>query len=240
MPAGAVRPPSTGHRPLLQGEGLSVGLGGTSVLEQLDVRLDEGELLAVRGPSGSGKSTLLHVLAGLIRPEQGSVLLHGQRIDRLPDRRRCAVRLRSFGFVFQGGDLLPELTVAENVGLPLRFLGAGRAQVRSQVQQALAQVGIGELGDRHLSEVSGGQLQRAAIARALIHDPAVVFADEPTGSLDDRSAEQVLRVLVDQARRRGAGVLLVTHSRSVAAICDRVVVLDGGTLAPQVLAPSGA
>jgi putative ABC transport system ATP-binding protein len=215
---------------LLEAQHLAVSLGSSAVLVGVDLTLGAGELLAVRGASGSGKSTLLHVLAGLISPEAGEVRFRGQRTDNLSDRARSALRLRSYGFVFQSGDLLPELTVAENVGLPLRFLKIGRGEIRGRVRDALDSLGILHLGSRALSEVSGGQLQRAAIARAMIHGPAVVFADEPTGSLDDAAAQQVLEALIALARERSVGVLLVTHSDVVAEACDRSVNLSGGRL----------
>lgn len=211
---------------------LSVTIGGTQVLSELNLSLNRGEVVAIQGESGSGKSTLLHTLAGLIEPTSGEVWLDGVRIDSMPDGQRSVVRLRNIGCVLQTGDLLPELTIAENVSLPLRMaIRVGRREIAARVEEALAEVGIGDLGARSLSEVSGGQLQRAAIARAVIHAPRLILADEPTGSLDSGNARQVISLLIDIAHKRtDAGLVIVTHDHEVARRCDRALHLRAGTL----------
>lgn len=218
---------------VLAGNGLELAFGPTTVLHDVDISLDPGEIVAVMGASGSGKSTLLHVLAGLLRPDAGSVELDGRRIDHLSDKERSELRLRRFGFVFQFGDLVPELTVVENVELPLRLTGVGRRPARSRALDVLADLAVGEVAGRRVSEVSGGQAQRAAVARALVHSPAVVLADEPTGSLDTVTGELVLEAFVRTARAVGTAVLLVTHEARVASWAGREIQLrDGFVVAP--------
>lgn len=224
----APSPPARVKRPVLAGRGLRLSLGSTRALDGVDVSVDRGEVVAVMGPSGSGKSTLLHVLAGLLRPDEGEVWLDGTRIDTLSDRERSALRLRRMGFVFQFGDLVPELTLAENVALPVRLLGLPRRQAQEQAADLLGQLGVGDVADRRLVEVSGGQAQRAAVARALVHQPDVVLADEPTGALDTVTGELVLESLLGAADKRGVAVVLVTHELSVAAWASRSVSLRDG------------
>lgn len=223
---------------LLQARGLELSFGPTRVLHDVDITIDRGELVAVMGPSGSGKSTLLHCLAGLLQPDAGEVQLDGERIDTLSERRRSTVRLSRMGFVFQFGDLIPELTLVENVELPLRLAGAGRDAARSRALDMLSRLEIGQVADRMVNEVSGGQAQRAAVARALVHKPAIVFADEPTGSLDTLAGELVLEALVAAAREHGTAVVLVTHEPRVAAYADREVILrDGLVVSSALVAP---
>lgn len=224
----APSPPARVTRPVLAGRGLRLSLGSTRALDGVDVSVDPGEVVAVMGPSGSGKSTLLHVLAGLLRPDEGEVELDGARIDTLSDRERSAVRLRRMGFVFQFGDLVPELTLAENVALPVRLLGLPRRQAQERAADLLGQLGVGDVADRRLVEVSGGQAQRAAVARALVHQPDVVLADEPTGALDTVTGELVLESLLRASAERGVAVVLVTHELSVAAWASRSVSLRDG------------
>jgi putative ABC transport system ATP-binding protein len=216
---------------VVQGKALSLSFGQTAVLHDVDITVDRGELVAVMGPSGSGKSTLLHCLAGLLRPDHGEVHLDGSRIDYLNERRRSTVRLRRMGFVFQFGDLIPELTLVENVELPLRLTGVRSRAARRQAGATLAALDIDSVADRRVEEVSGGQAQRAAVARALVHGPAVVFADEPTGALDTLAGELVLDALTTAARQKGTAVVLVTHETRVAAYADRTVSLRDGRVA---------
>jgi putative ABC transport system ATP-binding protein len=223
---------------LLQARGLELTFGATRVLHDVDITIDRGELVAVMGPSGSGKSTLLHCLAGLLAPDAGQVHLDGGRIDNLSERARSTLRLHRMGFVFQFGDLIPELTLVENVELPLRLAGTGRRAARVRAMEVLSSLEIDQVGDRRASEVSGGQAQRAAVARALVHDPAIVFADEPTGSLDTLAGELVLEALVSAAREQNAAVVLVTHEPRVAAYADREVMLrDGLIIETAMVAP---
>lgn len=213
---------------VLQASGLSHSYGATRVLRDVDFVIDPGEVVSVMGPSGSGKSTLLHLLAGLLVPDAGEVYLDGGRIDRLPERRRAGLRLRRIGFVFQFGDLVPELSLVENVELPLRVTGTRARRARRRATEMLDRLGVADLADRRVSEVSGGQAQRAAVARALVHQPAVVLADEPTGSLDTVTGELVLEALVGAAREQEAAVVLVTHELSVASWAQRSVLLRDG------------
>lgn len=221
---------------MLEGRGLTHAYAGTPVLHGVDIAVDAGEVVALMGPSGSGKSTVLHLLAGLLQPDQGEVLLDGERLDHLLEAQRARTRLRRLGFVFQFGDLVPELTVVENVELPLRLLGVRRAAARRTALDTLGLLGIADLADRRLHEVSGGQAQRAAVGRAIVHQPAVVLADEPTGALDTLAGERVLEALTAAARQTGAAVLLVTHDVAVAAWADRDVQLRDGVVRPPVSA----
>ncbi|MCB2177175.1 MAG: ABC transporter ATP-binding protein [Actinomycetales bacterium] len=215
---------------VLRGSALRHSYGIQEVLRGVDVEVRAGEVVALMGPSGSGKSTLLHLLAGLLRPDAGEVELRGERIDHLSEGERSRTRLEHLGFVFQFGDLVPELTVVENVELPLRLLGRRRGAARRAATELLDLLGIADLADRRLHEVSGGESQRAAVARALVHSPAAVLADEPTGALDTITGERVLEALVAAARHTGAAVLLVTHELTVASWAGRDVQLRDGTI----------
>ena len=220
---------------VLQADGLGLSFGDTSAVDDIDVLVHSGEVVAVMGPSGSGKSTLLHLLAGLLVPDRGSVTLLGDRLDDRPERSRARARLEHLGFVFQFGDLVPELTVVENVELPLRLLGQPQRIARERALAMLDRLDIVEEADRRLSEVSGGQSQRAAVARALVHDPAIVLADEPTGALDTVTGELVMEALVGAAADRGAAVVLVTHELRVASYAQRDILLrDGRVVADPV------
>lgn len=215
---------------VLRGRGLRHSYGAQEVLRGVDVQVAAGEVVALMGPSGSGKSTLLHLLAGLLRPSAGEVELLGRRIDHLPDRERSRIRLEHLGFVFQFGDLVPELTVVENVELPLRLLGTASRPARRTALELLDLLDIADLADRRLHEVSGGQSQRAAVARALVHSPVAVLADEPTGALDTIAGERVLEALVEAARHTGAAVVLVTHEVTVASWAGRDIQLRDGAV----------
>jgi putative ABC transport system ATP-binding protein len=188
------------------------------------------------GPSGSGKSTLLHCAAGLDRPTGGSVVLDGQELGKLREKRLTALRRDRIGFVFQGFNLLPALTVRQNVLLPLRL--AGKRVPRRAVDAALAQVGLAERANHRPAELSGGQQQRVAIARALITQPAVIFADEPTGALDTRTSREVLRLLAETVRQARQTVVMVTHDPVAASYADRVLFLADGKLVGELLRPT--
>jgi putative ABC transport system ATP-binding protein len=220
----------TGADVLLAGESLAVSFGPTPALVGASLVLRPGEVVALLGPSGSGKSTLLHCLAGILRPDAGSVHYRGRRLDSASDAARSRIRRDDFGFVFQFGQLVPELTAAENVALPLRLAGMSAAEARTRAADWLAKVDVAELAGRRPGELSGGQQQRVAVARALVGGPRVVFADEPTGALDSFNGEVVMDLLTSTARQLGAAVVLVTHDHRVAAYSDReVVVRDGRT-----------
>jgi putative ABC transport system ATP-binding protein len=194
--------------------------------------LHAGEIVAVTGPSGSGKSTLLHCLAGLVRPDEGVVTYDGQRLDTLSEKRLSELRRTDFGVVFQFGQLIPELTALDNVALPLMLAGIARGDAQERAGEWLERFGVrGQEGHRP-GEMSGGQAQRAALARALVTGPKVVFADEPTGALDSLASEQVMTALTHTARESDTAVLLITHDAQTAAYADREVRLSDGTVSP--------
>jgi putative ABC transport system ATP-binding protein len=210
--------------------------GQTPALRGATIAVQPGEILAVMGPSGSGKSTLLHCLAGILVPDQGEVWFAGQRLDTLGENRRSDLRRDRFGFVFQSGQLVPELTAEENVALPLLLSGTRRRPALAQARPWFDRLGLGGLEERRSGELSGGQAQRVALARGLVAQPEVLFADEPTGSLDSVSGEQVMSLLTRAARDHGTTVILVTHDARVAAYADREVIVRDG----QVTSLTGA
>jgi putative ABC transport system ATP-binding protein len=216
---------------LLAGSGLRKRFGKTTALEGVSVGIAPGEIVAVMGPSGSGKSTLLHCLAGIMRPDEGEVRFAGERIDALGEGPRTKLRRSAFGFVFQLGQLVSELSLIENIALPLLLAGRPRREAVAGSRAWLERLGIDEVADHRPGEVSAGQAQRAAVARALIHGPRVVFADEPTGALDSLAGEQVMELLVSASKDQGAAVLIVTHDVRVAAYADREVIVRDGRIA---------
>jgi putative ABC transport system ATP-binding protein len=221
--------------PLLIGTDLHRSFGPTVALDGATVQVVAGEIVAVVGPSGSGKSTLLHCLAGILRPDQGEVRYRGSRVDTLPEDVRSRLRRDDFGFVFQFGQLVPDLSALENVTLPLRLGGIRRSDAEKRGLEWLEQLEVGDVVHKRPGELSGGQAQRVAVARALITGPRVLFADEPTGSLDSLNGELVMSLLVDTARQQGATVVLVTHEPRVAAYAEREVVVRDGRCAPAVM-----
>jgi putative ABC transport system ATP-binding protein len=205
-------------------------LGGNPVLNGLDLTLAAGESLAITGPSGSGKSTLLRIMSGLLKPDEGFVYLDNLRIDSLPDASRRRLRLENFGFVFQFGDLIPELRAIENVMLPGRLLGYGQAEMEQRALEIMCWLGVDHKSRARIGELSGGELQRVGVARAMVLRPAFVFADEPTGSLDDANTAAVIKLLIDAVSSANCGLVLVTHSHSVARFADRVGRMEHGVL----------
>jgi len=235
QPAGAGAPAAAATtEPLLSARAVTKSFGRTQALRGVDVSVLAGEVLAVMGPSGSGKSTLLHCLAGILRPDDGEVWFSAQRIDQLNETRRSELRRDRFGFVFQFGQLVPDLPVIENVMLPLLLAGRRRSRARAQATALLARLELDGLEHRWPGELSGGQAQRVAVARALVADPSVIFADEPTGSLDTLAGERVMELLTDCARERKASIVVVTHEARVAAYADREVVVRDGRIAALV------
>jgi putative ABC transport system ATP-binding protein len=213
---------------ILAGHGLTKKYGTTAALAGVDVEVGKRNSLAIMGPSGSGKSTLLHTLAGIIRPDEGQVLLGGERIDNLGENRLSALRRKRFGFVFQFGQLLPELPAEENVALPLMLEGVPRGQAVERARRWFTPLGLDGLEKRRPGQLSGGQAQRVAIARALVVEPDVVFADEPTGALDQTTSTEVIQLLTFVTRQSGAALVMVTHDPDVAAHCGRILhVRDG-------------
>ncbi|MDA3625625.1 ABC transporter ATP-binding protein [Saccharopolyspora sp. WRP15-2] len=221
--------------PLLSGADLQLSFGPTPALRGAGLSVEAGEVVAVMGSSGSGKSTLLHVLAGIRLPDSGRVRYRDRELTELSDDERSELRRSEFGFVFQFGQLVPELTVRENVALPLQLGGTKRREAEKKAMAWLDELGIAGVAASRPGDISGGQGQRAALARALVAEPAVVFADEPTGALDSVGGEQVMGLLTRAARDTGAAVVLVTHEARVAAYADREVVLrDGATKLSEV------
>ncbi|MET9965773.1 ABC transporter ATP-binding protein [Streptomyces sp. NPDC006356] len=225
-----------GAVPLLAARDLVKAHGRTEALRGASVELRAGEILAVTGASGSGKSTLLHCLAGIVRPDTGSVTYAGERLDRLPEKRLSELRRTEFGVVFQFGQLIPELTALDNVALPLLLAGVRRQEAWERAGEWLERFGVRGQQELRPGEMSGGQAQRAALARALVTGPKVVFADEPTGALDSLASEQVMTALTHTAREAGTAVLLITHDAQVAAYADREVRLADGTVSPMEVA----
>ena len=196
-----------------------------TVFSGVELELVPGEYVAVMGESGIGKSTLLNLIAGLDSADRGSIRLNGVELTTLDDGALTALRRRHLGFVFQAFHVLPYLTVAQNVALPLSLLGMAHDEAASRVATMLARVGLSERGTSMPRELSGGELQRVAIARALIHGPGLVLADEPTGNLDPETAGQVLRLLRETIKQNGTAGILVTHSRMAAETADRILLL---------------
>jgi putative ABC transport system ATP-binding protein len=218
---------------LIEARDVVKSFGQTPALRGANVSVAAGEIIAIMGPSGSGKSTLLHCLAGIFKPDSGQVWFDGTRLDELSETRRTELRRTAFGFVFQFGQLVPELSTADNIALPLLLNRVRRKTAYQTAQSWLVRLGLAELGARRTGELSGGQAQRVALARALAPRPKVIFADEPTGSLDSLASENVMDLLVGIAREEGTTVVLVTHDARVAAYADReAIVRDGKVTVP--------
>ncbi|MFC4062503.1 ABC transporter ATP-binding protein [Planomonospora corallina] len=215
---------------VLEGSGLVKRFGPAVALAGAALAIGRGEAVAVMGPSGSGKSTLLHCLAGIMKPDEGEVRLLGQRIDTMGERERSALRRSRFGFVFQFGQLLPELPADENVALPLMLGGTSRGEAVRRAREWFGPLGLAGLEGRRPGELSGGQAQRVAIARALVTRPAVVFADEPTGALDHATGQDTMRLLVEATRGNDASLVVVTHDVQVARWCGRTVEVRDGRI----------
>jgi putative ABC transport system ATP-binding protein len=203
-----------------------------ALFERINLELQQGEYVAVMGESGVGKSTLLNLLAGLDRPDGGRILLDGIELSALDDDAATLLRRRAVGFVFQAFHVLPYLSVSQNVALPLDLLGVGEPERGKRTLEMLQAVGLEALASRHPRELSGGEVQRIAIARALVHRPRLVLADEPTGNLDARSAAQILALLRTQIKGNAGAGILITHSRAAADTADRILVLDPAGLNP--------
>jgi len=216
--------------PILAATGLRRSFGQTEALRGIDLAIWPGEVLAVMGPSGSGKSTLLHCLAGVLVPDAGEVVVDGQPISALGERERSRLRLHQFGFVFQFGQLLPDLSALDNVALPLLLAGVRRAAADRRARDWLDRFGLAGQSGQVPGEMSGGQAQRVAVARAMVTNPRVLFADEPTGSLDSLAAEQVLTAMIDRVHEAGTTVVLVTHDPRTASYADREVIVRDGRL----------
>ncbi len=202
--------------------------GDVAALAGVSIEIGARESVAIMGPSGSGKSTLLHCLSGVLTPDSGSVLLEGTDISALSDAKRSRIRLHDFGFVFQDGQLLPELPARENVALPLMLKGSPAGASLRAADEVLTKLGLGELRHRRPSDMSGGQAQRVAIARALVGRPKVVFADEPSGALDQATGHEMMQLLTASVGMTGAALVLVTHDLAVARWCSRLIEIRDG------------
>lgn len=210
--------------------GFAEGSGSLQVLRGLQLQVAAGERIAIVGVSGSGKTTLLQVLGGLDAPDAGQVLVQGQDIHAMPERQRCALRNRTLGFIYQFHHLLPEFSALENVAMPLLVRREPVADAMARARDLLQQVGLSERLSHRPHQLSGGERQRAAVARALVTQPRLVLADEPTGNLDGANAAQVFELMLELNRERGTSLVVVTHDRRLAARMDRVLVLKDGIL----------
>jgi putative ABC transport system ATP-binding protein len=220
----------SGAAALIEAREVEFSFGPTPALRGASLSVEDGEIVAVMGPSGSGKSTLLHCLAGILVPNSGEVTFAGARLDTMGERERSALRRDRFGFVFQFGQLVPELTAEENVALPLLLNGVSRSQALPQARAWFPRLELDGLERRRSGELSGGQAQRVALARGLVARPQVLFADEPTGSLDSLTGERVMELMSAAARESGTTVVLVTHEPRVAAYAERGVMVRDGTV----------
>ncbi|MDP9300588.1 MAG: ABC transporter ATP-binding protein [Actinomycetota bacterium] len=222
---------ATSVGPLIEAVDVRKQFGDTVALDGLSFEIAGGEIVAVLGPSGSGKSTLLLCLAGILLSDGGDVRYRGRSLASVSDAVRTRLRRDDFGFVFQFGQLVPELTALDNVSLPLRLAGLRRRDAIGRAREFLASLGVDDVAEKRAGEMSGGQAQRVAVARALVSRPRVIFADEPTGSLDSTNGELVMELLVSTARRQGSSIVLVTHEPQVAAYADREIVVRDGRVA---------
>ena len=215
---------------IISANNIKKSYGKTPVLHGVSLDVKQGEVLAIMGPSGSGKSTLLHSLAAIIPVDSGEIIFDGRNIAKFSDNKRSVLRRTAFGFVFQFSQLVPELTVIDNVALPLLLNGVSRNKAYAEAKKWLEAV---DLADKHEStpgEISGGQAQRVAIARAMVVQPKILFADEPTGSLDSLNSEHVMELFIKTAKDNGTTVIMVTHEPSIAAYADREIVVRDGQI----------
>jgi ABC-type lipoprotein export system ATPase subunit len=204
------------------------GAGGVAALRGVDFAVEQGEMVAIMGPSGCGKTTLLNCLSGLDEPTSGDIIIAGTNLKRLSDRQRTAYRARQMGFIFQSFNLLPVLSAVENVELPMLVAGENGRKARRRAMEMLAVVGLADRARHRPAELSGGQQQRVTIARALVNNPAIVWADEPTGNLDGEAAEHVMDLLCKLNREQGQTLVIVTHSPEVGARASRIVRMRDG------------
>ena len=219
------------NNPIISARNVVKQFGQTKALRGASLDVAPGEIVAIMGPSGSGKSTLLHSLAAIIGIDSGEITLSGKRINTLNDDARSKLRRTHFGFVFQFGQLVPELTVLDNIALPLLLNGEKRSTAYEQAKRWIDKVELGDKADDVVGELSGGQMQRIAIARAMVIQPKILFADEPTGSLDTLNSQKVMELFIAMAKEHGTTVIMVTHEPSIAAYADREVIVRDGVVA---------
>ena len=215
---------------IISAKNIKKSYGKTPVLHGVSLDVKQGEVLAIMGPSGSGKSTLLHSLAAIIPVDSGEILFGGRNIGKFSDNKRSILRRTAFGFVFQFSQLVPELTVIDNVALPLLLNGVSRNKAYAEAKKWLEAVGLADKHESTPGEISGGQMQRVAIARAMVVRPKILFADEPTGSLDSLNSEHVMELFIKTAKDNGTTVIMVTHEPSIAAYADREIVVRDGQI----------
>ena len=208
-----------------------IGAERVVALDRIDLAITRGEVCCLLGPSGSGKSTLLNLIAGLEKPSRGSIDVLGERINEMSETRLAKFRQRQMGFVFQAYNLLPALTALENVGLPLMFRGVGRRKRKKAALKMLDMVSLRSHAKHKPTQMSGGQQQRIGIARAFIGDAPIILADEPTGNLDSKTADEVMTLIIDRARALGQTLLIVTHDSRIAAYADRIIHIFDGKVA---------
>ena len=216
---------------ILHAKEIKKSFGSTAALRGIDLAIQRSEILAIMGPSGSGKTTLLHSLAAITNIDSGEIAFDGTRIDTLNDNERSRLRRQAFGFVFQFGQLVPELTALDNVALPLLLNGAKRKVAYDEAKKWLTKVALRSQADSLPGELSGGQMQRVAIARAMVAQPKVLFADEPTGSLDSRNSKIIMELFISAAKEHGTTVVMVTHEPTIAEYADRTIVVRDGRIA---------
>lgn len=216
--------------PIISAKNIKKSYGQTKVLHGVSLDVKQGEVLAIMGPSGSGKSTLLHSLAAIIPVDSGEIIFDGRNIGKFSDNKRSILRRTAFGFVFQFSQLVPELSVIDNVALPLLLNGVSRNKAYAEAKEWLEAVGLSDRYDNTPGEISGGQAQRVAIARAMVVQPKILFADEPTGSLDSLNSENIMELFIKTAKNNGTTVIMVTHEPSIAAYADREIVVRDGVI----------
>lgn len=215
---------------IISAKNIKKSYGQTEVLHGVSLDVKQGEVLAIMGPSGSGKSTLLHSLAAIIPVDSGEIVFGGHNIGKFSDNKRSILRRTAFGFVFQFSQLVPELSVIDNVALPLLLNGVSRNKAYAEAKKWLEAVGLSDKHDSTPGEISGGQAQRVAIARAMVTQPKILFADEPTGSLDSLNSEHVMELFIKTAKDNGTTVIMVTHEPTIAAYADREIVVRDGII----------
>lgn len=222
------------HSPLIRLNAISksyaVGGHPTAVLDKVSLDIKAGEFVSIVGASGSGKTTLIHIIGGLLSPSSGTMVVSGERFDKKSDRKRSQYRNNQIGFVFQNYNILPEYTVLENVTLPLLLAGQPPSQRRTRALECLRLVGMQSHASNYANQLSGGQKQRVSIARALAHDPAILIADEPTGNLDSKNGQLVMKLLIDLNKKAGVTLLLVTHNQALAALASRMFTISDGVV----------
>lgn len=218
------------NQPIISAKNIKKSYEQTHALRGASLDVFPGEVLAIMGPSGSGKSTLLHSLAAIIGVDSGEIILDGKRIDKLNDDKRSRLRRTHFGFVFQFGQLVPELTIHDNVALPLLLNGVNRKEAYIRAHTWIDKVGLKGKEESLPGELSGGQAQRVAIARAMVIEPKILFADEPTGSLDSLNSEKVMELFIKTAKNNGTTVIMVTHEPTIAAYADREIIVRDGQI----------